>query len=78
MSCPVAVRFHQPVIIISCAVGGSPPGEGVPAIGGLNERLSKVLFLSSIRLIPLSCPVAVRFHQPVIIISCAVGGSRPG
>ncbi|MFX0062335.1 MAG: hypothetical protein ACFFC7_09130 [Candidatus Hermodarchaeota archaeon] len=77
----VAVRFHQPVIRIPSVVGASPPGEGVAAIGGLNERRSRVIFLPSIRLRPLHYAITVRFHQPVIRIreyTSAVGLSRPG
>ena len=74
----IAIQFDEIDIGFSCTEGGSGAGDGVAAIGGLNEEGAPVLFFSADSSVPLEVSIDIQLDNIDIPISCAEGFGLAG
>ena len=74
----ILVQLDDIDIPASCAEGVGGAGDGVAAIGGLNEGVAPVMFWSADGCGPLEVTIGIQFDDIDIPLSCAEGDGVAG
>ena len=74
----IGIQLDDIDISFSCAEGGGGAGDGVAAIGGLNERVANVWVFSADGFGPLEVTIGIQLDDIDISFSCAEGGGVAG
>ena len=74
----ILVQLDDIDIGLSCAERDGVSGDGVVAIGGLNEGVAPVIVFSADGFGPLEVTIGIQLDDIDILISCAEGGGGAG
>jgi len=74
----IGIQLNDIDIIFSCAEGGGDAGDGVAAIGGLNEGDAPVTLWSADGFGPLEVSIGIQLDDIDIGLPCAEGGGGAG
>jgi len=74
----IGIQLDDIDVGFSCAKGEGVAGDGVAAIGGLNEGEAPVLFFSADGFGPLEVTIRIQFDDIDIVFSCAEGLGEAG